>query len=543
MDNNNKKMFLEVDASQIQLGKLLKKDFLELSMKAISSANPNRNNSWFTRESMEKSIGTFVDKPILGYFENGDFVSHNGDWQYDSETGEDYWDTLGKKGERILGFIRQSDEVKIVEDENGLSWVTFTCALWTQYCFKQAKRLIKDAINAQKNGGSAKNISVEVDITDYEILDNGVMKINAFNLVGVTILGSRNGVKVEPGIENAELSVVDVMSRELYSAQQKSLRLAYEKELNGSVEEKEDSQVNTNEEILQNESLEASNNVDSVDNTEQNVSTENFEDDNKGNLCPECGKNPCECDKEKVEHNADCEDCRGDNKDEDNHDVHDGDSKKDNKDENREDESKVCQNLQEDNSESSDSLDYSKKDEEDKDESKKEDKKDDEKEKLSQSLASTTVLLEETRKNLEELHEKYENLKKDYETILNEKVELLKSLEEKKKKVADYEHKDFLKEAYELIDSADLDEKVSKEFREKCEKSEISNIKDLKVEVAVAAFDAKKDSDKETNAGVKATISFSAPLTAPDTQSIFVDKKVSEKKIDRWSKLNDYLDK
>ena len=49
------------------------------------------------------------------------------------------------------------------------------------------------------------------------MLPNGVMKINDFNLVGVTILGSRNGVPVEPGIENAELSVVDVMGREIYA--------------------------------------------------------------------------------------------------------------------------------------------------------------------------------------------------------------------------------------------------------------------------------------------------------------------------------------
>lgn len=74
-----KKLYFDIDASTIDIKPLLRKDFLELSMKAISSANPNRNNSWFTRESMEKSIDTFRNKPILGYFENGDFVSHNGE--------------------------------------------------------------------------------------------------------------------------------------------------------------------------------------------------------------------------------------------------------------------------------------------------------------------------------------------------------------------------------------------------------------------------------------------------------------------------------
>ena len=67
MLNNNKKLVFDVDANQIKIKKLLKKDFLELSMKAISSANPNRNMSWFTPEAMEKALPTFYNKPILTF--------------------------------------------------------------------------------------------------------------------------------------------------------------------------------------------------------------------------------------------------------------------------------------------------------------------------------------------------------------------------------------------------------------------------------------------------------------------------------------------
>lgn len=95
-----KKVSFEVDASQIDIKPLLKKEFLELTMRPISTANPNRNNSWFTRESLEASIDSFKNKPILGYFENGDFVSHNGEWKEDPETDLDYWDTISGKGER-----------------------------------------------------------------------------------------------------------------------------------------------------------------------------------------------------------------------------------------------------------------------------------------------------------------------------------------------------------------------------------------------------------------------------------------------------------
>jgi len=231
----SKKLYFDVDSAQIDIKSILKKEFLELKMRAISTANPNRNNSWFTKESLLASMDSFKNKPILGYFENGDFVSHNGEWKNDPEMDLGYWDTTEvKKGERPIGFIRESDEVKVIDDpDTGLSWIVLSCALWTQYNYKQVKRLLKDAKKAKQNGGPAKNISVEVDITDYEKLDNGVIKINAFNLVGITILGSRNGVKVEPGIAGAELSVVDIMGTEMYAKDMQNLRLAYEK-LDGS---------------------------------------------------------------------------------------------------------------------------------------------------------------------------------------------------------------------------------------------------------------------------------------------------------------------
>lgn len=280
---SSNRLLLEVDASSIDVRQLLQKDFLELSMRAISSANPNRNNSWFTPESMAAALPSFINKPILGYFENGDFVSHNGEWGYDSETELDYWDTLGTKGERVLGLIRESDDVRVVQDpKDGLSWITFTCALWTQYSFRQVKRLIKDAKRAQKRGGAAKNISVEVDITDYEMLPNGVMKINAFNLVGVTILGSRNGQPVEPGIENAALSVVDIMGRDLYERQAQSVRLAYEK-LDGPKEIKEVEQMPEEEKVNFEET--------SAEPEEECRSSNEAEPE----VCPDCGKNPCEC--------------------------------------------------------------------------------------------------------------------------------------------------------------------------------------------------------------------------------------------------------
>lgn len=229
----NKKAFFGVDASKVEIKKLLNKEFLELSLKAISDEKPNRNDTWFTKESLENCKDTVYNKPVLGFFKNNDFVSHNGKWSKDEELDMEYWDTMGE-GERCIGLIRESDNVEIIQDRDGLNWLTFSCAIWTQYSYKQVKRLLKDAIKAQKEGGPTKNISVEVNLTDYEeiydpVSGKDIVKINSFELVGVTILGSRNGVKVEPGIEGAELSVVDIMDTALYNTQVKNLRIAYEK--------------------------------------------------------------------------------------------------------------------------------------------------------------------------------------------------------------------------------------------------------------------------------------------------------------------------
>lgn len=235
-----KKIFLEADPNQVEIKKLLGRDFLELSMRTVSSANPNRNGSWFTKEAQEKALESYDDKPILAYFANGDFVSHDGEWKNDSDTGMDFWDTLGARGERPIGTIRGKDRKEVVYDEaTGLYWTEITCALWTQYSYRQVKRLIEDAKKAALTGGPTKSISVEVDINDYEELPNGVMKINDYTLQGITILGSRNGKKVEPGIEGAQLSVLDVISNGLYEKQRHALMQAYER-LDTSLQQKEE---------------------------------------------------------------------------------------------------------------------------------------------------------------------------------------------------------------------------------------------------------------------------------------------------------------
>lgn len=206
----------ELDSNQIRIRDILNdKNFLEIEIFAISDANPNRNKSHFTLESMQKGLESFNDKPILGFFnKQGDFESHNGRVAYDPEEQVDYWDN--SNGEQILGFIRQTDRKEIVE-KNGLHWICCTAMIYTQYNYKQVKRLLKDR---------KKKVSVEIAVLDSEMVD-GIEYIKEFDLKGITILGSRNGIQVKEGIEGAGLSILEVFDAARFSGQKQTIIQAY----------------------------------------------------------------------------------------------------------------------------------------------------------------------------------------------------------------------------------------------------------------------------------------------------------------------------
>ena len=206
----------ELDSNQIRIRDILNdKNFLEIEIFAISDANPNRNKSHFTLESMRKGLESFNDRPILGFFnKQGDFESHNGRVAYDPEEQVDYWDN--SNGEQILGFIRQTDRKEIVE-RDGLHWICCTAMIYTQYNYKQVKRLLKDR---------KKKVSVEIAVLDSEMVD-GIEHIKEFDLKGITILGSRNGIQVKEGIEGAGLSILEVFDAARFSGQKQTIIQAY----------------------------------------------------------------------------------------------------------------------------------------------------------------------------------------------------------------------------------------------------------------------------------------------------------------------------
>lgn len=232
-------MTFSLDADKIKLKKILSGNFLQLEMKAVSEGE-NRNKSYFSLESLQDALPSFINKPILGYFntKEGDFESHNGIWKKDPDTDEPYWDTNSPNGERILGLIRESDSVFIEPDNKGKNWIVLTCALWVQYALPQIKRLLKD---------KKKKVSVEIDIKEFEDRD-GIRYINKFELLGITILGSKNGKPVMEGIEGASASVLDIIDNEVFNRQKTALCFAY-KELDGDAVDVEKSNKEDSEQL------------------------------------------------------------------------------------------------------------------------------------------------------------------------------------------------------------------------------------------------------------------------------------------------------
>lgn len=232
----NKKQFV-LDSKSLKIKEILNKDFLEVEILAIAEGE-NRNETSFTLDGMKKSIPTFYNKFILGYFNvqgdvnnDGNFEEHNSDVKYDKDCEEFYYSYLAPNAEKALGLIRESDKVEIVE-VNGKKWIKLTAAILTKYNREAVKHLLKS-----KN---KKKVSVEITI-EKSHEENGITIIEEFTLDGITILGTRKNSKrpCEEGIEGASM-ILRFLQSEVYNTQKKALNFAYQ--------ELETEALNTNEE-------------------------------------------------------------------------------------------------------------------------------------------------------------------------------------------------------------------------------------------------------------------------------------------------------
>lgn len=164
--------------------------------------NLNRNQSFISKETMEKALPSFSNRPILGYIhqlEDGtfDFYSHN------MEVVEDENEEDGARIEYLeipVGIVPESCNAHLeYDEENQVDRVCVNGFVFEEYT-KAADILRAKGISA---------VSVEVAINDMSYnAKEGYLSIDDMYFMGVTILGrDDDGNIVEPGMAGSNITL------------------------------------------------------------------------------------------------------------------------------------------------------------------------------------------------------------------------------------------------------------------------------------------------------------------------------------------------
>ena len=545
----SKVLHFDLDTSFVKIKEIMRdKDFLEMEFWAISDAYPNRNKSHFPSGTFMPNIkkGRFYNKPILGKFNNvtDNYETHVYKKKYDPELDMEYYD-YEDGGERPLGLIRESDNVRVETDKDGLHWIVFTAVLWVKYNYRGVKRILKS-----KNG----KVSVEVTVLESHEDENGVEIFDDWVFDGITILGYRPNTKVpvQEGIPNAHLTINDLMAEKTFSNQLKTLCFAYE-ELNDNDMKESYSHLYKPDKNKETEGCimsytDKKNAFESIlstfvkeDNSNVNVHVYDFNDTtvffsfdnvdykseytlNDGDIAIDfenkivLNEEEVKQFKEKEEPTDDSKECKmGCNKDgqegekEDNQcgkvgcdddcDGKCGDGCDDNNDDDNknpdDDHDDNCGNFQEDCKKFS----------------------------LNDELFTGEELVNKYLVDMEQKTTEYAELKKNYDQLMETNV----VLEEKVKKYEAQEAKEkmqaFCEEVSNIAKKEGFDEKEIEALMEKCQKGEFADMKDAIKEIAYISFTKKNDCEKD-GCNEKST-EFSAKANEPKRDNL---NKVKTKK-------------
>ena len=177
-------------------------DFLKVTLMAVAEGK-NLNKAIFTLEGMKVNKDTFINKPILCAFPNGQIGdNHNFEIAVDPETSQEYQTFLGKNSERPVGLIPESSNIRI-EEIDGKNWIVLDGYIWKKYNYELVKDILK-----KSNGWSVrnnKNVSVEILVDDetIEMSEDGYEVLNNWTGNGITILADY----VNPAVEGANITL------------------------------------------------------------------------------------------------------------------------------------------------------------------------------------------------------------------------------------------------------------------------------------------------------------------------------------------------
>ena len=231
----------------------------------IMHTGENLNGSVFTVDSINKSIDTLSNIPILAYVvkedsQNKDFAGHETD--FDIFTDEDGVIKVKEYYlEQPIGVIPETNDY-FMEEIDGETYLGCYGYIWKCYSNDAYDILEED---------QEKEISMEILIRNCTYDRKGRCHINSFEFLGITCLGANvPGAMGDKCTINMSFST-DEENQEFFKSVDKLNKLL---------------------KCQREEGL-------SVENIENKVFAED-------EVCPECGKNPCECDdmEDDVEENA-----------------------------------------------------------------------------------------------------------------------------------------------------------------------------------------------------------------------------------------------
>ncbi len=161
----------------------------------LLNSEVNRNNWQYLNLDEHRKL--FVDTPILvAYTGNKVGDGHNFRMKRD-ENGDAYASFTDANAERIVGWFKNDDDIRI-EEKDGVRWIVGNGTIWSYYA-----RELADLLTEQ--GAEGMDVSIETLVDNIRV-ENGVEVFEDYQILGTTILGKG----VSPAVAGAHIRALSL---------------------------------------------------------------------------------------------------------------------------------------------------------------------------------------------------------------------------------------------------------------------------------------------------------------------------------------------
>lgn len=194
----------------------------------LLNSEVNRNNWQYLNLDEHRKL--FVDTPILvAYAGNKVGDGHNFRMKRD-ENGEAYASFTDANAERIVGWFKNDEDIRI-EEKDGVRWIVGNGTIWSYYA-----RELADLLTEQ--GAEGMDVSIETLVDNIRV-ENGVEVFENYQILGTTILGQGvnpavagahiRALSLEDDLKDFKLRVASYMETAQETIQKGKKRMAFNK--------------------------------------------------------------------------------------------------------------------------------------------------------------------------------------------------------------------------------------------------------------------------------------------------------------------------